>query len=516
MLIAWDVVDFAEDVEDLASIQRYAHLGRAAFHFRSRHKLTKSHVWASVRGESAFVRTVVVPPVNDESLDRILEFEAQQQVPHPLSEVYWDRRVLAIREDGAILATIYAVKQAVVEDRVRKLRRAGVPVDGAQLRPVALQNFCAFERLLDHGTVVVDVDYAHVHVLIHHDDQTWFRVLPIGAVDLVERIRESFDVKHRNAVKIASGEEPAPDAKLYSGMAGEVAQDIVDEVDRTIRYYFATRPALKPSGIVLFNSHVAAPQIRDALKRTCGLSVFTPKGFRHLEVDTDVVSAGIQENFPALAKAVGLALQGVGRADVDIKIFPTELTRDLRRGYIGLWIAAASIILALVVGTMRLRGEADRISSARTELAEVVGQAKNRGELESQSGMDTPIQEMQTIAQAAAGRTGPLPWVIALWTAVQEAPKPSIVVSISYDRTAPTRGSVILATPLTPGENPKETLLQLANALVGKANITAVTPRGESWVAPDPCLTPPTEAETRILRERLYHQAFEILQSEES
>src|SRR5262245_30796845 len=177
---AWDVIDFAEDVENVTSLGRYDAQKRAIHSFIRHHDLKGCLVFASLRGEAAFNRTVTVPQTADQNVDRLLEYEAQQQIPYPLDDVYWDRRVVAIRENGDVVATIYAVQKSIVTERLTKLELAGLEVDGLVLRPVALQNFCAREGLLESGTVVIDVDYGGTQVLLVHEEQTTFRSLAAG------------------------------------------------------------------------------------------------------------------------------------------------------------------------------------------------------------------------------------------------------------------------------------------------------------------------------------------------
>ena len=174
---AWEVIDFAEDVENVHGLGRHDAQKRALHSFLRHHDVKDCLVFASLRGESAFNRTVTVPQTGDQNLDRLLEYEAQQQIPYPLDDVFWDRRVVAIRENGDVIATIYAIQKSIVNERLSKLEMAGLPVDGLVLRPVALQNFCSRERLLEPGSVVIDVGYGATQVLLVHEDQTTFRCL---------------------------------------------------------------------------------------------------------------------------------------------------------------------------------------------------------------------------------------------------------------------------------------------------------------------------------------------------
>src|SRR5437660_12433680 len=44
----------------------------------------------AVAGQSVFARFVKLPSVEEEKIDRIIAFEAQQNVPFPIDEVVWD------------------------------------------------------------------------------------------------------------------------------------------------------------------------------------------------------------------------------------------------------------------------------------------------------------------------------------------------------------------------------------------------------------------------------------------
>jgi type IV pilus assembly protein PilM len=513
-LVAWDVVDYAEEVDDLTSLTRFATMGRALFHFKSRHRLMRSRVWASIRSETAFNRTVRVPPVNDEGIDKLLEYEAQQQVPHPLEDVYWDRRVIDIREDGEVLATLYAVRKSVVEDRLRKFGKAGFAVDGLQLRSIALQNFCAYERLLEEGTIVVDVDYAGLQVLIHHNDQTWFRVLPLGGVDLVHRLRETFDCDHRAAVHMARGQTAPPDRELFEACRREVAQDIVDEAARTLRYYLAARPGMKPSGVVLLESHPCVPPVAEALKRSMGMTVYRPKGFRHLTVDPEVVTAGIQEHFPSLAKAVGLALQGVGKAEVDVRLYPPGLERNIDSRKAGYVLAALCVLAVLFIAGWHRRAAVDDIMQASADLRTAVEGGLDLDKLETRIDVEAPVLGLGKLADVGKERARPLLLVDHVYAGIaaqaeQDGATAPAVVSIRQTPVEGDAADVILALPVVvDGGDPGTTLEAFARSLVDGDLITGVAP-GKEWLAGSITAAAPIEGgPTGPLRLRFLHRTF--------
>lgn len=505
-IVAWDVVDFTEEVDDLQDLARLNVIGRGLFHFRSRHKLKNSRVWVSLRSEGAFNRAVRVPPVSDESLDRLLDYEAQQQVPYPLDEVHWDRRVLSIQDDGEVHAALYAIKKNLVEDRLRKMTKAGFPVDGLQLRALALHNFCAFERLLEPGTVVVDVDYASLHLLVHDGEETWFTSLPVGGVDFVQQVKETFHCDHRTAVKLVRGEKKAPDPELFEGLRREVAQDLVDEVEGRTRFFASARPGLKLSGIVLFQSHNCAPELAGALKRSLGLTVFRPKGFRHVEVDPGVVTAGIQEHFSSLARATGLALQGVGRAEVDVRLFPEGLERPIghRRGA---WVAAALLLVLLVAGAAFERGRAaSKLQTATDAVAERFDRLEPILALEGAARSEEPLRDLAAIEQELHLGEDPAALVDLLWSRAA-APGTPAVVRLVWDGPGSPAARVVLAVQETAGlEAATAALDAFAKGLEGEV-VREAQPEA-AWIAPEPTTEAPRVQPDTLFRYRLAHRSY--------
>lgn len=506
-IVAWDLHDFTEQVEDVSAISRFQVMARGLRHYKSRHDLKYSQTWVSLRAETAFNRTVTVPPVSDDSLDKILGYEAQQQIPFPLEEVYWDRRVLAIRENGEVLATLYAVRKSMVEDRLRKFENAGLPVDGLQIRPVALHNFCAFERILENGTVVVDIDYAGFQVLIHHDDHTWFRAIPEGGVDFVEALQERLRLTHAQAVRAAAGDSKPRDAQAFQGVRDDLSRQLAEEVARTVRYYVAARPGLKLKNIVLFESHPCVPPMGDALRKALGLEVTRPSGFKHIQVDPDVVSAGIQEHFAALSKACGLALQGIGKAEVDIRLFPATLARKRTPRLLGYYVAAALLLLFVAVVAWIHKQNADEVSQAERTTRQALAGASQRDDVERIKQPRAPIADLARLARPAIDRDRTLriyEHIMSAHAAWSDGDPPQVWVKLDQSRP----GELVLAQVETESPETLDARMDtFARSLADKVHIASVRP-AESWTAARPSGEPPPGPAAAMVRWRFRHRKY--------
>lgn len=48
----------------------------------------------AIAGHAVFTRFVKLPPIQEENIDQLVTFEAQQHVPFPLDEVVWDYQLI--------------------------------------------------------------------------------------------------------------------------------------------------------------------------------------------------------------------------------------------------------------------------------------------------------------------------------------------------------------------------------------------------------------------------------------
>lgn len=524
---AWDVVDYAEDVEDVRSVGRYDAMLRAVKRFLQHQNVRSAKVVASIRGETAFMRTVSTPQLADESLDKILAYEARQQVPYPLEEVYWDRRVVSIQEKGDVTFSLYAIRRQEVDDRLRKLGHMGLPVDALQLRPLATQNFCAAERLLSDGAVVVDFDYSGTQLLLAHDDRTWFRCLPTGGCDHVARIRSKLITDHASAVRLATGElKPRPaQAGMLAEATRSAAREVAEEVAGLVRYYGTLHPGAAFDRVVLLTAHRACPPLAKALADATGLPVSEPRGFKTFEFASDVVAAGLQENFAGLARAAGLALQGLGKADTAVRLYPETIPRTFSRGKAGYLAAATFVLGAVVAGWLRDERLTDDLGAATAALRGRLDAARPfvKERVEKEKIVDDPLPPLiERSAARARGRLGAAPFLSEVLKTLarpfgKERAEPGAPRLVAFeagsapDRVArPGAGRLVLAEVEHAAPDVVDRDLDaLAASLVGKAGLVAAKPL-ESWSSGAPLADKPAQPDERLLRVRFRHRAYEL------
>src|SRR5450432_2552019 len=77
-------------------------------------------------GFHVFSKFVKLPPVEASKVTQIIQYEAQQNVPFPLSEVVWDYQILGSAPGGELEVLLVAIKADIVEGLFRIIEGAGL------------------------------------------------------------------------------------------------------------------------------------------------------------------------------------------------------------------------------------------------------------------------------------------------------------------------------------------------------------------------------------------------------
>jgi len=94
----------------------------------------------AIAAQSAFLRFVKLPLVDEEKIDRIIGFEAQQNVPFPMNEVVWDYQLVAGGSDEQVRVVIVAIKADYLEDINGAVEECGLRVEKVGIATTGLYN----------------------------------------------------------------------------------------------------------------------------------------------------------------------------------------------------------------------------------------------------------------------------------------------------------------------------------------------------------------------------------------
>src|SRR5438045_4302097 len=135
----------------------------------------------AVAGQSVFARFVKLPSVAEEKIDRIIAFEAQQNVPFPIDEVVWDYQLVGGGADEQLQVVLVAIKSDLLEGINAAVEAAGLRPRMIGLTTMSLYNAFRYSYSDVHeSSLLVDLGARTINLLFIEPGKIFVRTVPIG------------------------------------------------------------------------------------------------------------------------------------------------------------------------------------------------------------------------------------------------------------------------------------------------------------------------------------------------
>lgn len=311
----------------------------------SQKNLEGEHLVISVPGHSAFARFAKLPPVEPKAVPDIVKFEAVQQIPFPIEEVEWD--YASFHDDGnpEVEVGIFAITRERVNERLDVYDVVGLSPEALTLSPAAVFNAMHYDFKLgeeDTQLVIVDIGTQATDVIIASGKRCWIRTFPLGGTHFTEAISEAFKISYAKAERLKLEAASSKYAKQIMQAMRPVFADLLQELQRSLSY---ASGGVELSEIVGIGSTFRIPGLRKFIGQQLQVSVVRLDEFERIDVKGREASS-FAENCVNMATAYGLALQGIGLAQIDINLVPTSILREQMWDQKTKWfVAAASIVI---------------------------------------------------------------------------------------------------------------------------------------------------------------------------
>ena len=356
----------------------------------SQKNFDKEKVVMSVEGRSSLPRFAKLPPVEPKKIPDIIRFEAQQQIPFPIEDVEWDAKVFESEDSPETEVGIFAIKKDELNHRIAMWGEHGLEPKTVTLGPVSVFNAVHYD-LGGAGRkpfVVLDIGTRSSDLVVVDGDSCWIRTFPIGGSDFTEAIADTFKLPYSKAERLKKESGTSKYAKQIMQAMRPVFTDLLEGVQRSISFYENSHRGVKIETVLGVGSTFKIPGLRKFLGAQLGLNVARFDEFRRLQVEGRMAS-DFAGHSVSMATAYGLALQGVGEAEIDVNLAPSEVLRDLAWSSKSKWfVAAAGVALAasalMFVSPMAAQSSLGAgMVSGKREVQEVVRLAKKHaGELD--------------------------------------------------------------------------------------------------------------------------------------
>jgi type IV pilus assembly protein PilM len=319
-------------------------------------KIGKTKARYAISGQSVFTRFVKLPPLQDDNIEQLVTFEAQQHVPFPLSEVVWDYEL--IEGLGEKEVVIIAIKADALNDINAAVNDSGLGTAEVDVAPMALYNaFRASYGIPDEPILLIDIGAKSSNLLYLEGGRFFTRSIAIGGAAVTTAIAKEYGISFMEAEhqKITNGlvalggghtEQMDESVAALAMVIRNALTRIPAEIARTTNYYRSQHGGSAPRRILLAGGGASLPYTLEFFQEKLSLPIefFNPVG--NILIGKGVDTAMIQKEGHLMGELVGLGLRSVGKSAINIDLVPliVEQARaaDRRKPY---FIAAAAILI---------------------------------------------------------------------------------------------------------------------------------------------------------------------------
>jgi type IV pilus assembly protein PilM len=313
----------------------------------------------AVAAQSVFARFVKLPALDAEKIDKIIAFEAQQNVPFPLDQVVWDYQLVGGGMGEQIQVVIVAIKRDLLDEINNAVEETGLRTRILDVASMGLYNaFCYNYTDLNGCSLLVDIGARTTNVLFIEVGRIFSRSLPLGSSAITAAIAKEFGEsfaaaetrKNRDAlVALAGAAEPDdPDIGRLSKIVRSTMTRLHAELMRSITHYRAQQEGDRPSRIFLCGGGAGMPNMREFFHEKFELPVEFFNPLQNVSVSESTPDTTRSAHL--LGELVGLALRNVTICPMKLNLLPVNVVRrqDLEKRRPFFIAAAACILLALL------------------------------------------------------------------------------------------------------------------------------------------------------------------------
>ena len=361
--------------------------------------------------QSVFARFVKLPSLEHEKLEKVIAFEAQQNVPFPIDDVVWDYQVVGGGLDEQVQVILVAIKHDLLDGINDAVEESGLLTSTIDVAPMALYNAFRYSYPnVNECALLVDIGARTTNVLFIEPRRIFSRSLPIGGSSITGAIAkefgESFEAaetrKKRDGFVSLGGAYADPadqDIARVSKLARSTMTRLHAELMRSVSHYRAQQGGSRPDRIFLCGGAAGMPYMREFFHEKFQLQIEFFNPLRNVAVSEAASASGVAHSAHLLGELVGLALRSVTACPMELSLLPASVVRrqelDRRRPF---FIAAAVCVVLAMLGWSLYYTRAAQVTRETAELI----QQKNASMRGAEAQLDKLKKQFTSLDSVAA------------------------------------------------------------------------------------------------------------------
>ncbi len=324
-----------------------------------REEIGSTPVIAALSGRQVFSRTVNIPTLNPKSIDRMVELEAQQQIPGDFNEIEWGYHLTPAADGASNDVALFAVKRELTQELMAKAKKAGVNLSGISVSSLALYNFVRYDQVFpeDETVVILDVGAENTDLVCYQGETLWMRTLGVSGNDITKAFMKKFKVSFDEAETLKRQAADSKQSDRIIKVIEASLTELTSEVQRSLGFYKSQNAGAKLDNLVISGSTFRLPGLPEYMAERLRYTINILEDLDKIKVAPGLERDHFMHDLQSLGVAMGLALQGTGVAKANVDLMPSsqQLQRILSaKRWAGLalvgMIGATLVIDNVVVG----------------------------------------------------------------------------------------------------------------------------------------------------------------------
>ncbi len=351
---------FADPATETA---RQTHIAAAVREMMNELGIKRGPVNYTVAEESVFTRFVKLPALEEEKIERIISFEAQQNVPFPIDEVVWDYQLVGAGVDQQIQVVLVAIKTDLLEQINELVEGAGLRTRIVDLAPMAIYNAFRYSyNDFTDCTLLVDIGARTTNLLFVEPGKFFSRSVPIGGASITAAIAKEFGEslaaaearKKRNGFvspggTFAQAEASDADVERVLNIARTTMARLYAEVMRSISHYRTQQQGSPPQRLLLCGGSASMPLVHEFFEEKLQVPVESFNPLRNIAVMELALPGELRSSAHLLGELVGLALRSVARCPMELNLRPASVVQRHEMEKKQPFLVAAAVCFILIL-----------------------------------------------------------------------------------------------------------------------------------------------------------------------
>ncbi|MCK9227713.1 MAG: type IV pilus assembly protein PilM [Syntrophorhabdaceae bacterium] len=234
--------------------------------------IKSKNVACAVSSYSVISKKITMPQTEEDALENMISVEVENAIPFPMKDIYYTHAVIGPDEEKPSMMNvkIVAVKREIVDAYIAAFNMAGLNLQILDVDMFGISNVVELVYApRGYSVLVVDIGASVTNIAILNGENIEFtREILMGGKYLTSQIQKSIKVGYSDAEE----KKITADAEV-TYLFEDFIFNISSEINKTVRFYLATKPKENIGKIFVTGGSSLLPGIKEKIVDETGIPV---------------------------------------------------------------------------------------------------------------------------------------------------------------------------------------------------------------------------------------------------